>query len=67
MDTALLFLSFIAGAMAAAEILKPSLEGYPFTTNRLMLNTRPAVREIPAPLSFGDGSICRHRSAAVHR
>ena len=67
MDAALPFLSFAAGAMAAAEILKRSLEGYPFTTNRVVLNTRPTARAIPAPLSFREGCICRHRSAAVHR
>lgn len=66
-DAALPFLSFAAGAMAAAEILKRCLPGYPFTPNRVVLNTRPAVRAISAPLSFRDGCICRLRSAAVHR
>jgi hypothetical protein len=57
MDAALPFLSFAAGAMAATEILKRGLIGYPFTTNRVILNTRPHVRAIPAALSFRPGCI----------
>src|SRR6266508_1505036 len=38
-DAALPFLSFAAGVMAAAEILKLTLPGFPFTSNRVVLNT----------------------------
>jgi hypothetical protein len=66
-DAALPFLSFAAGAMAAAEILKRSLPGYPFTPNRLILNTRPGIRVVPAALSLRPGCLCRQRSRSVHR
>lgn len=67
MDAALPFLSFAAGAMAAAEILKLGLPGYPFAPNRVVLNTRPGVRPVHASLSFRPGCICQRRSRAVHR
>jgi hypothetical protein len=66
-DAALPFLSFAAGAMAAAEILKLSLPGYPFAPNRVVLNTQPAVRAVRASLSRRAHCICERRSATVHR
>ena len=66
-DAALPFLSFAAGAMAVAEVLKRSLAGYPFAPNRVVLNTRPRVRTVAAPLSLRSGCICQHRSAFVYR
>ena len=66
-DAALPFLSFAAGAMAAAEILKLGLPGYPFTTNRVILNTRPALRPVPAALSIRENCLCRSRNTSVHR
>lgn len=66
-DAALPFLSFAAGAMAAAEILKRGLSAYPFAPNRVVLNTSPSIRAVPAALSFRPGCICRQRSAGVHR
>ena len=66
-DAALPFLSFAAGAMAAAEILKLGLPGYPFAPNRVILNTRPAPRTVHAPLSMRENCVCRRRSEAVHR
>lgn len=57
-DAALPFLSFAAGAMAAAEIIKRGLPGYPFTPNRVILNTSPNVRPVPAALSMRPGCIC---------
>ena len=56
-----------AGAMAAAEILKLDLSGYPFTPNRVILNTRPAPRPVPAALSIRENCLCRSRSTSVHR
>lgn len=67
MDAALPFLSFAAGAMAAAEILKHSLPSYPFVPNRVILNTSPRIRTVPAALSLRSGCICQKRSNAVHR
>ncbi len=66
-DAALPFLSFAAGAMAAAEILKSTLAGFPFSANRVVLNTTPHVRPVPVPLSFRPQCICELRSKAVHR
>ena len=66
-DAALPYLSFAAGAMAAAEVLKLYLPGYPFTENRVILNTRPFPRIVPASLRFRADCLCRRRSADVHR
>ena len=65
-DAALPFLSFAAGAMAAAEILKLCLPGYPFNANRVILNTCPSPRLVSVPLDFRNSCICRLRSAEVH-
>lgn len=66
-DAALPFLSFAAGAMAAAEILKCGLPGYPFTANRVILNTSPCLRAVHAPMSPRLDCICGYRSKSVHR
>ena len=68
-DAALPFLSFAAGAMAAAEILKlcfPSPR-YNITDNRIILNTLPVPGILSVPLSSCDKCICRLRSAVIHR
>ncbi|MBK79594.1 MAG: hypothetical protein CMQ43_01570 [Gammaproteobacteria bacterium] len=67
MDAALPFLSFAAGAMAAAEILKLSLPGYPFTPNRVILNTQPSIGTVRASLVQREGCHCQQRSQSVHR
>lgn len=67
MDAALPFLSFTAGAMAAAEILKRGLPGYPFAANRVILNTSPRIRPVHAALSSRSGCICGLRSEVVYR
>lgn len=66
-DAALPFLSFAAGSMAAAEILKRGLPGYPFTCNRVVLNTNPVIRPVAAAQSSRRGCVCAQRSASVHR
>lgn len=66
-DAALPFLSFAAGAMAAAEILKLGLTGYPFTPNRVILNTEQRVRPVSAALPLRRGCICQQRSPSVYR
>jgi hypothetical protein len=66
-DAALPFLSFAAGAMAAGEILKRGLPGYPFTPNRMILNTKPNIRTVPARISGRSGCLCQLRSTVVHR
>ena len=66
-DAALPFLSFAAGAMAAAEILKLTLRGFPFSPNRVVLYTQPVVRVAKVSLAQREGCICQHRSMEVHR
>ena len=66
-DAALPFLSFAAGLMAAAEILKLTLPGYVMTPNRSVLYTKPDLRLVGAGLPFRRGCPCRARSHAVHK
>ena len=66
-DAALPFLSFAAGAMAAAEILKVNLPGYPFTVNRVIFNTSPYPRFVFAPIRSREQCVCSQRSSVVHR
>jgi molybdopterin/thiamine biosynthesis adenylyltransferase len=68
-DAALPFLSFAAGLMAAAEILKTNLPGYPFSSNRTTLYTHPAVspRFVSPPMRQREACSCISRSAAISR
>lgn len=66
-DAALPFLSFAAGVMSAAEILKLNLPGYPFSANRVILNTRPFPALTSAPLTLREDCICRSRSESSHK
>lgn len=67
-DAALPFLSFAAGAMAAAEILKLGLLGYPLSENRVVLNMggTPIPRLVPVSLSLRPNCLCQRRSVDVH-
>lgn len=70
-DTALPHLSFAAGLMAAAEILKLNLAGYAMTPNRSILYTKPALRPaLPLRLAragvpLRQGCLCGARSHDV--
>lgn len=66
-DAALPFLSFAAGVMAASDILKTSLPGYPFTDNRTYLYTWRGAKLGQRKLINRDDCICKSRSKAVHR
>jgi hypothetical protein len=68
-DAALPFLSFAAGLMAAAEILKAGLSGYPFTSNRTTLYTHPggSPRFISPPVKQREACLCASRNAAITR
>jgi hypothetical protein len=66
-DASLPFLSFAAGLMTAAEIMKLSVPGYPFATNRITLSTRPYPRLVPARIPRQSACICAERSKNVHR
>lgn len=66
-DAALPFLSFSAGLMTAAEVMKLSLPGYPFTSNRVTLTTRPTPRLVASRIPHRSGCICTERSQSIHR
>jgi hypothetical protein len=68
-DASLPFLSFGAGLMTAAEILKAQLPGYPFSPNRTTLYLHPAAspRFISPRLSRRPGCLYADRSQSVHR
>ncbi|MBI5103310.1 MAG: ThiF family adenylyltransferase [Nitrospirae bacterium] len=66
-DAALPFLSFAAGAMAAAEILKVSMPDLPYTSNRTMLYTSPLPRIVNVSQVRRPDCICKRLSTRVHR
>jgi len=68
-DASLPFLSFGAGLMAAAEIVKAGLLGYPFSPNRTVLYTHPAgpVRFVSPGMQRRPGCVCAERSSSVHQ
>jgi len=66
-DAALPFSSFAAGVMAAAEILKINLPGFPFTPNKVVLNTQSRIFTQKVEIPFRKGCICESRSSHVHR
>lgn len=65
-DASLPFLSFAAGLMAAAEILKLALPGYPFSANRASLMTLPEPRFAAAAMAHRPGCPCAGRSRSIH-
>jgi hypothetical protein len=68
-DAALPFLSFAAGLMVAAEILKTTIPGYPFSPNRTTLYTHPEVlpRFVSSSVARRTNCLCATRRSSVHR
>jgi hypothetical protein len=68
-DAALPFLSFAAGLMAAAEILKTTIPGYPFSPNRTTLYTHPEVlpRFVSSSVARRTSCLCASRRSSLHR
>jgi hypothetical protein len=68
-DASLPFLSFAAGLMATAEVLKAGLPNYPFSPNRTTLYTHAATspRFISPNLTRRPGCLCGRRHTSVHR
>jgi hypothetical protein len=68
-DAALPFLSFSAGLMAAAEVLKSTFTEFPYSPPRTVLSLDPSIA--PRLTSFQssrrDRCVCRDRSQQVHR
>lgn len=68
-DATLPFLSFAAGLMTAAEIVKLSLEGFPLSQNKVTFSTHPNLdmRLIQYAVPERSGCICNDRSLNVYR
>jgi hypothetical protein len=68
-DASLPFLSFGAGLMAAAEVVKAGLPDYPFAANRTTLYAHPNLtpRFVSVGIRQRPACICAARSASVHK
>jgi hypothetical protein len=66
-DASLPFLSFAAGLMTAAEIVKARLPGFPFNPDRVFMNTRPTISFFGRNLGHRAGCFCEERDRNVHR
>ena len=68
-DAALPFLSFAAGLMAAAEVFKTALPGFPFSPHRTVFSTAPSIA--PRFTSFTtrrrENCLCGDRDKRIHR
>jgi hypothetical protein len=67
-DAALPFLSFGAGLIAAAEVLKAQLPGYPTSANRIFHTMSPetAPTFVHVALRQQASCLCKTRSSSVH-
>lgn len=65
-DASLPHLSFAAGLMAAAEILKLAVSGYAMMPNRSVLYTKPELRLAKGGVPLRQGCLCGARSRDVH-
>lgn len=66
-DAALPFLSFAAGLMTAAEILKLNVPGYPFSAERVMLGLKSKLVLAGTPIPHRVGCLCESRHSGVHQ
>ncbi|MGF6311902.1 molybdopterin/thiamine biosynthesis adenylyltransferase [Bradyrhizobium sp. i1.8.4] len=66
-DAALPFLSFAAGLMTAAEVLKLTAPGYPFSSERMMFSLRGQPFLAGTPISHRAGCLCEGRHKGVHQ
>jgi hypothetical protein len=66
-DAALPFLSFAAGLMTAAEVLKLTAHGYPFSTERVMLGLKGQALLVGTPIPHRTGCLCAERHKGVHQ
>lgn len=65
-DAALPFLSFAAGLMTAAEIMKLNMRGYPFCRQRVTLSFRPDIHMSHTDIMRIDDCDCTTRSQTVY-
>ncbi|RUV90113.1 hypothetical protein EOA75_22745 [Mesorhizobium sp. M1A.F.Ca.IN.022.07.1.1] len=66
-DAALPFLSFAAGLMTAAEVLKLTAPGYPFSVERVMLGLKGQPQLVGTPIPHRPGCLCEDRHTGVHK
>jgi molybdopterin/thiamine biosynthesis adenylyltransferase len=66
-DAALPFLSFAAGLMTAAEVLKLTAPGYPFSAERVMLGLKGQPLLVGTPIPHRAGCLCEDRHKGVHK
>src|SRR5581483_890183 len=66
-DAALPFLSFAAGLMAAAEVVKLNLPSFPQSPNQTTLSTYGGPRLVSLNTTKALGCVCAERSPTVHR
>ena len=66
-DAALPFLSFAAGLMTAAEVLKLTAPAYPFSAERVMLGLRDQPLLVSTPIPHRTGCLCERRHMGVHQ
>ncbi len=66
-DAALPFLSFAAGLMTAAEVLKLTAPGYPFSAERVMLGLKGQPLLVGTPIPHRTGCLCEDRHKGVHQ
>lgn len=65
-DASLPFLSFLAGLMAVAEILKLDYPNFPFCSQRISLTTRPHPRLVQSEVTSRQGCICTTRNSRTY-
>jgi hypothetical protein len=69
-DASLPFLSFMAGLMAAAEILKLSISGYPFTHNKVTFRASHKKKNpnfVEQLYGKRKGCVCQYRHSDIHQ
>ncbi|MET3899025.1 hypothetical protein ABIB57_002977 [Devosia sp. UYZn731] len=66
-DAALPFLSFAAGLMTAADVLKLTAPGHPLSTERVMLGLEGQALLVGTPIPHRTGCLCAGRHKGVHQ
>jgi molybdopterin/thiamine biosynthesis adenylyltransferase len=59
--------TFAAGLMTAAEVLKLTAPGYPFSAERVMLSLRDQPLLVGTPIPHRAGCLCEGRHTGVHQ
>lgn len=65
-DAALPFLSYAAGLMAAAEIIKLAAGNYQLPRNQIIFNTKPYTHFTTLDYAINETCICQSRDSRIH-